>query len=163
MSSLLTTSIRKTLLSKGVDANRNYGFHWNKGGSSADPCAQTYHGPKAWSEIETQNVRNYILKRKGEWIFYNSIHSYSQLIILPWSYTTSRPSNFNVLNEVADKGTKALKMVHGKTYKVIQQSSSKHSVLFKKGGTREQSSVPCKWNLYGLGIRRGKDTLQLYH
>ena len=163
MSSLLTTSIRKTLLSKGVDANRNYGFHWNKGGSSADPCAQTYRGPKAWSEIETQNVRNYILKRKGEWIFYNSIHSYSQLIILPWSYTTSRPSNFNVLNEVADKGTKALKMVHGKTYKVIQQSSSKHSVLFKKGGTREQSSVPCKWNLYGLGIRRGKDTLQLYH
>ena len=147
---------------KGVDLNRNYGFHWNEGGSSSNPCdPQTYHGPKAWSEIETQSVRDYILKRKGEWIFYNSIHSFAQVILLPWAYTaTHRPSNFNVLKEVADKGVKALKMVHGKTYGVIIYVSVKNSVFLKTGG-HFQTYVYCKWHLSGLGIRSGKDTLQL--
>ncbi len=43
----------------GVDLNRNYAAEWgNPQGSSSDPCSDLYHGPSAFSEPETQTVRN---------------------------------------------------------------------------------------------------------
>jgi len=103
---------------KGVDANRNYGYHWNEGGSSNDRCSDTYHGPAAWSEIENVHVSNYIMARQGDWIFYNSIHSYSQLVLLPWAYTDTPPDDYNDMLEIAVRGEAALEAVHGKTYDV---------------------------------------------
>merc|ERR1719175_283776 len=103
---------------KGVDANRNWGFHWNEGGSSNNKCSDTYHGPEAFSEPENVNVRDFILSKKGEWVFYNSVHSYSQLILLPWGYTSSKPSDYDAMYELAMKGSDALTAVHGKTYEV---------------------------------------------
>ena len=104
--------------SQGADANRNYGFHWNEGGSSNDKCSDTYHGPEAWSEIETVHVRDYLLQRKGDWIFYNSIHSYSQLILLPWGWSNTLPDDYQELFTLAQKGGDALQAVHGKVYEV---------------------------------------------
>merc|ERR1712107_698563 len=98
---------------KGADANRNYGFHWNEGGSSNDKCSDTYHGPEAWSEIETVHVRDYLLQRKGDWIFYNSIHSYSQLILLPWGWSNTLPDDYQELFTLAQKGGDALHNQHG--------------------------------------------------
>jgi len=103
---------------KGVDANRNYGYHWNEGGSSNDRCSDTYHGPAAWSEIENVHVSNYIMARQEDWIFYNSLHSYSQLVLLPWAYTSTPPDDYNELLEIAVRGEAALEAVHGKTYDV---------------------------------------------
>ena len=42
---------------QGVDANRNWGYQFNTGGSSNDKCSDTYHGPEAFSEVENTNVR----------------------------------------------------------------------------------------------------------
>ncbi|MBF6331719.1 peptidase M14 [Nocardia transvalensis] len=39
----------------GVDLNRNFPVRW--GGDSRNPCAQTYQGPRAGSEPETQAVQ----------------------------------------------------------------------------------------------------------
>ena len=36
----------------GVDPNRNWGYHWNEGGTSDNPCSDIYMGPEAWSEVE---------------------------------------------------------------------------------------------------------------
>jgi len=102
----------------GTDANRNWGFHWNTGGSSNDPCSDTYHGKTAFSEIETQNVRDFILARKDQLKFYNNIHSYSQFVLLPWGWGYEQPDNFDDINRVAQKGNAALYAVHQKTYEV---------------------------------------------
>merc|ERR1712110_1126092 len=48
----------------GTDANRNWGFHWNTGGSSSNPCADTYMGSEAFSEVENRNVRDFLLANK---------------------------------------------------------------------------------------------------
>merc|ERR1711973_94770 len=66
---------------RGVDGNRNYGFQWNQGGSSNNHCSDVYHGTNPWSEVETASVRDYILQRRGEWIFYDSIHAYGNMIL----------------------------------------------------------------------------------
>lgn len=101
---------------KGADANRNWGFHWNEGGSSNDKCSDTYHGPAAWSEIENVNVRDFLLARKDKVVFYNSIHSYSQLILLPWGFQDETPNDYGQMYSLAMKGSDALTAVHGKQY-----------------------------------------------
>merc|ERR1712244_41814 len=53
-----------------------------------------------------------------DWIFYNSIHSYSQLVLLPWGYTNTLPDDYNEMLEIAVRGEAALEAVHGKTYDV---------------------------------------------
>ena len=85
----------------GVDLNRNYDFlfdfknkfhptaysptNWQRLVVSDDPCAadQTYHGPSAFSEAETQNVR-WLLDAfpRTRWFF--DVHSFSELILYNW-------------------------------------------------------------------------------
>jgi len=114
-----TRSYHNSLLGcRGVDANRNFGHHWNDGGSSGDKCFDTYHGPEAFSEVETQAVRDYILARKGTVKYYNNMHSYSQLVLLSWGYTTDPPANYMQFYTAADKGVAALEAVNGTQYTV---------------------------------------------
>jgi hypothetical protein len=49
--------------SDGTDLNRNFPFHWNithGQGSSGDTCDETYRGPDAISEPETENLVTYV-------------------------------------------------------------------------------------------------------
>ena len=43
-------------LCHGTDANRNWGYQWNTGGSSGNGCSDTYHGPEAFSEVENRYI-----------------------------------------------------------------------------------------------------------
>jgi len=102
----------------GTDMNRNYGYMWNHGGTSNDPCSDTYHGKAANSEPEVQNVENFVSKIKDKVKFYNSLHSYSQLILLPWGYTEDDCPNHDNMMDVANEANKALLAQHGKIYDV---------------------------------------------
>jgi hypothetical protein len=76
----------------GTDANRNWGYRWMEGGASNNPCSDTYGGPEVFSEVETRSVRRYMMERKAagtEWVFYLSLHSYSQLILISFGTTQS--------------------------------------------------------------------------
>ena len=68
--------------------------------------------------MENVHVSNYIMTRQKDWIFYNSIHSYSQLVLLPWGYTNTLPDDYDEMLEIAVRGEAALEAVHGKTYDV---------------------------------------------
>ena len=48
----------------GVDLNRNYSYHWgvNNQGSSPNPASDTYRGPSAFSEPETQAIRQFHIR-----------------------------------------------------------------------------------------------------
>ena len=63
-------------------------------------------------------IRDFILGIKQEIIFYNSIHSYSQLILLPWGFQSQTPDDYDQMYELALRGGDALTAVHGKTYEV---------------------------------------------
>jgi len=102
----------------GTDANRNFGYQWGTGGSSNNPCSDTYMGSEAFSEIETKNIRQWLTMHKDTVKFYNNLHSYSQLILLPWGWTYDEPANIDDLYRVAEAGNAALYAVHQKTYDV---------------------------------------------
>ncbi|HSU07188.1 MAG TPA: M14 family zinc carboxypeptidase, partial [Acetobacteraceae bacterium] len=91
----------------GVDINRNYDFLFDfatafsasSGVSvSADPCDyQLYHGPSAFSEAETQNVK-WLLDAFPRTRWFIDIHSYSQDVLYNWGddqdQTTNPAMNF---------------------------------------------------------------------
>ncbi|MDO8806041.1 MAG: M14 family metallopeptidase [Elusimicrobiota bacterium] len=68
----------------GVDLNRNYDSLWCQAGSSHYPNAETYCGPYAFSEPETQAVKSFVGARKNLKTLM-SYHSYSSLLLYPWA------------------------------------------------------------------------------
>lgn len=72
----------------GVDLNRNFGYMWGCcGGSSGDPSSDTYRGPSAFSEPESQAYRDFFNQVKPT--IGVDIHTYSNLILWPWGYTST--------------------------------------------------------------------------
>jgi len=69
---------------KGADPNRNWGFHWLEGGSSTNPCTDTYAGSSAFSEPETRAASIFQESISDRLCFVLSLHSYSQLILIPY-------------------------------------------------------------------------------
>jgi carboxypeptidase T len=74
--------------SDGVDLNRNYGYMWgyDNAGSSPNPSDETYRGPSAFSEPETQAVSNFIKSKKIKTSM--NMHSYQNAYLYPWGYIT---------------------------------------------------------------------------
>lgn len=101
----------------GVDLNRNSSFMWNTGGSSDNACDLTYHGSASTSEPETQAIEAYartlFRDQRGpnesdpapvdtEGVFI-TLHSYSELVLFPWGYTTAPAPNGDALQTLGRK------------------------------------------------------------
>ncbi len=99
----------------GVDLNRNWGFQWGGAGASSSPSNDTYRGPSAFSEPETQVLRDFITARPfiRAGIDY---HAYSQLIMGPWGYTTASPANPGVHNWIEQQMAIAIRATFGQVY-----------------------------------------------
>ncbi|CAF0876268.1 unnamed protein product [Rotaria sordida] len=100
----------------GADPNRNWDYDWCKSGSSHDPCDDTFCGEKAFSEIETAQVAKFIADQRGTIVNYINFHSYSQLWMSPWSYTTTSPAQFKLQDDGSIQAINALTAVHGTQY-----------------------------------------------
>ncbi|MCA2005239.1 MAG: immune inhibitor A [Ignavibacterium sp.] len=72
--------------SYGVDLNRNFGYMWgyDNSGSSPIPSDETYRGPFAFSEPESQAVRNFAVQNNYKTHF--NLHSYQDAFLYPWGY-----------------------------------------------------------------------------
>ncbi len=94
--------------SRGIDLNRNFPFQWGCcNGSSGYECDLTFRGPSATSEPETQAIVNYVssifpdlrdsaltspapITTTGIFL---DVHSYSELVLWPWGFTSSEAPN----------------------------------------------------------------------
>ena len=106
----------------GVDLNRNHNFKWGCcGGSSGNPCAETYRGPSRGSEPETIAFQTHFagvvpdqngpngddeiapaspMTTTGIFI---SLHSYSDLILWPFGFSPGGAPNHTQLQTIARK------------------------------------------------------------
>jgi len=72
----------------GTDINRNFDYEWGHDeGSSSDPCEDNYRGERPFDQPESQVLRDVMLHYNGRLNFYLSLHSYGNLLLLPWGYT----------------------------------------------------------------------------
>ena len=102
--------------SPGIDLNRNFPVFWDysNGGSSTTACSETFRGPSAASEPETEAVINYVSSifpdtRPGDnenptipaasdtQGLFLDIHSHAQLVLWPWGHSTTPSGNSEAL------------------------------------------------------------------
>ncbi|HRC54269.1 MAG TPA: M14 family zinc carboxypeptidase [Kofleriaceae bacterium] len=108
-----------TSTSRGADLNRNYPFLWGGGGSSGSACSLTYRGPTPTSEPETQAITTYVRSifpdQRDEGAGLNApapanatglffdLHSYSELVMWPWSFGSNVAPNNTALRTLGRK------------------------------------------------------------
>ncbi|KAG9256786.1 carboxypeptidase A4 [Emericellopsis atlantica] len=117
----------------GTDVNRNWPHQWDvPGGSSPDPCSQTYRGEAPGDTPEMAVLTNHTLSiAEATGIkFYVDWHSYSQLILLPYGYSCDAvvedlDSQMELARGVHDaiKSVNGLDFVYGPTCQTIYQTS----------------------------------------
>ncbi|MEW5871892.1 MAG: M14 family metallopeptidase [Chloroflexota bacterium] len=103
---------------RGADLNRNFAFQWACcGGSSGSPCNETYRGPTAASEPETQAIQSYLRSefedRREDLLtdpaptdtmgLFIDLHSYSNLVLWPWGFTSTPAPNGLALQTLGRK------------------------------------------------------------
>ena len=108
----------------GVDINRNYGYRWgyDNDGSSGEPASEVYRGAAPFSEPETAAVRDLFMGRDFRAVV--SYHSYSQVILYPWGYTTAPAPREAELRSVAGAMSGLMEGVAGTVYGFGQASSA---------------------------------------
>ncbi len=100
----------------GVDLNRNWGFQWGlSSGSSGTPSHDTYRGTAPFSEPENVVIRNFVATRNNLKTFV-SYHSFSELYLRPWAYTTSDPPGETTLESIVKRNIDRIQSVHGHVY-----------------------------------------------
>jgi Zinc carboxypeptidase len=134
----------------GVDLNRNWGFQWaavpapadvNGSYGSATETSLVYYGTGPFSEPETQAVRNLLASLPNLKAF-EDIHTYSELYLAPWRYTSSPPPGKQTLDAFADRQVAVTAAVHGHTYTRDLYRSSGGAIDFVWNGARAAAISP---------------------
>lgn len=94
-------------------------------GASKDPCSDMYCGPKAFSEVEVKGVADFIMKNSKMMKGFIDFHSFSQLWMSPWGYTTKLPPDF--------KDQVRFQRLNRPFYKVICCQGKKRFYFKRKG------------------------------
>jgi carboxypeptidase A4 len=141
-----TRSVNAGSTCRGCDPNRNFGFHFGGESTSSSPCSDIFKGEEAFSEPETQAIRDALkaIQASTELYAYITLHSYGQLWLLSWGYTQGEyPADYDELYEWGGLSTDALADVSGTQY-VYGQGAD---MLYGVGGASDDyaKSEGAKW------------------
>lgn len=132
----------------GVDLNRNFSVGWTapEGGNSTTPSSDTYRGTAAFSEPETQVIRDWVntLPNLGAFM---DIHSFSQLVLAPQGYTLALPARQPEFEFITPEITSAINNTNGLTY----VGGPTATTIYIAAGTSSDWAYGVK-NVYGYGV-----------
>ncbi|KAI5616076.1 carboxypeptidase O precursor, partial [Silurus asotus] len=115
----------------GTDLNRNFYANWGMVGISRDCCSDIYNGRSALSEPEAQAVTDFLSTNRDMILCFLTIHSYGQLILLPYGHPNITAPNQEELMQVGLAAAEAIKAVHGTDYTV----GTSPKVLYPNSGS----------------------------
>jgi len=134
--------------SYGVDLNRNYTYMWgHEPGCSHTPSSDTYCGPSAGSEPETQAMMTFVESRNIT--FAVGYHSYGQYLLYSWDWQNvplDEPDQSTVDEMVPGLMTNLTtppdNFTYGRCYQCLGYYSSGDSSDYMYG---EQTAKPKSW------------------
>uniref|UniRef100_A0A668APL6 Carboxypeptidase B2 n=1 Tax=Myripristis murdjan TaxID=586833 RepID=A0A668APL6_9TELE len=129
----------------GVDLNRNFDANWCTEGASDKPCSEIYCGAFPESEPESEAVANFLRSHKDSVQLYLTIHSYSQMLLFPYSCTLDEAENHNELVSflvMAQEAAQKIRRYYRNTYKY---GAGGKTIYLAPGGSDDWA--------YNLGIK----------
>jgi len=115
----------------GVDLNRNWSYGWGGEGSSGQPWSDTYRGSAPFSEPETYWLSRWMLSLPTLRAHVD-VHSYSQLILWPWGYTTDLAPFNGVFERVGQAMQTAIQNGQRQGITTVQIAPSRYSSKGRK-------------------------------
>jgi hypothetical protein len=133
-----------SVVEQGVDLNRNYGFHYGEDVGDNDECGETFRGRNAFSEPETQAIRDF-LKGEDRLVSAMNFHSYGNMWIHPFNY-------MKVANQFPENTARAVVNFYhdfGKEVTRISESLYGNAIQMVNYSTDGEAS---DWMLGELGV-----------
>ncbi|XP_022096234.1 carboxypeptidase B-like [Acanthaster planci] len=132
----------------GADPNRNWPYEWGGSGSSPWPCTNIFRGREPLSEVEIRAVVDYLtaLRDSGREIkMFIDWHSYSQLWMAPWSFSSAEPlpPDADDQDNLGAAAVAAIEKKHGTKY--VHGASAR--LLYEAAG------ASCDWAYATLGAK----------
>lgn len=137
--------------SYGVDINRNYGYQWGYDniGSSPTGSSESYRGTAAWSEAESQNLRDFTNAHTFKLSLNN--HTFGNLLIYSFGYDAAVIApDFAQFSEYAK---------HLTTYNKYSYGTAPQTVLYSTNGTIDDwqyGDVSVRPTIFGMTPEAGR-------
>ena len=123
----------------GVDLNRNYSYQWgyDNNGSSSNTSDSDYRGTAAFSEPETQAIRDFC--ESHEFVLALNYHAYGNMFLYPWGYEDSYTPDHNTMVAISVRMTNANNYDYGTGWELLYNTNGEaDDWMYGEQGTKDK-------------------------